>query len=91
MLNADSHPGLQLQDMVRDFNEMDEGKRVVTADGEEVGTVTSASASRLHVSPIPDLDESVRRRLGWAEEHEGGYELPKSRVAEVNDEIRLEE
>ncbi|MFW5948147.1 MAG: hypothetical protein ACOCSD_00930 [Halolamina sp.] len=75
--------------MVRNFNEMDEGKRVVTADGEEVGTVTSATGSRLHVSPADDLSRSIRRRLGWSED-EDSYELQKDHVDEItDDEVRL--
>lgn len=76
--------------MVRDFEERDEGKRVVTADGEMVGTVEQVQGSRAHVRPGENLARSVRRRLGWSEEDEETYELQKRAVDRIeSDEIRL--
>lgn len=78
--------------MVRDFKSEDKGKKVVTADGDIVGTVERASGSSAHVEPDEDLSRSIRRRLGWTEEGEETYRLQKSKVDSIEgDEIRLME
>lgn len=75
--------------MVRNFEDDDEGKRVVTADGDEIGTVSRAEESRLHIKPAENLSRSVRRRLGWSED-EDDYVLRKSKVDSIaGDEIHL--
>lgn len=76
--------------MTRNFRSEDEGKRVVTADGDEIGTIEQASGSMAHVKPSANLSQSVRRRLGWAEEGEETYELQTTNVDSIeSDEIRL--
>lgn len=76
--------------MTRDFTDEDEGKMVVTADGDTVGTVESVSGSMAQVRPDEDLSRSIRRRLGWAEEGEETYQLESSKVDEIaDDEIRI--
>jgi hypothetical protein len=76
--------------MVRDFKSDDKGKRVVTADGDMVGTVERASGSSAHIKPERDLSRSVRRRLGWSEEEAETYRLQKSKIDSItDDEIRL--
>jgi hypothetical protein len=75
--------------MVRNFDDNDEGKRVVTADGDEVGVVSGAEETRLHITPTENLSRSVRRRLGWSED-EDDYVLRKSKVDSIaGDEIHL--
>lgn len=76
--------------MVRNFRDEDEGKRVVTADGDEIGTIEQVSGSMAHVKPASNLSQSVRRRLGWAEEGEDTYELQTSKVDNIaSNEIKL--
>jgi hypothetical protein len=76
--------------MVRNFEADDKGKRVVTADGDMVGTVERVSGSSAHIEPENDLSQSVRRRLGWSEEGEETYRLRKSKVDSItDDEIQL--
>lgn len=76
--------------MARDFESDDEGKRVVTSDGDEVGTIERASGSTAHVKPVDDLSRSIRRRLGWSEEGEETYRLETSKVDRItDDEVRL--
>ena len=78
--------------MVRNFESDDEGKRVVTADGDMIGTVERASGSSAHIKPENNLSRSVRRRLGWSEEGEDTYQLRKSKVNSItDDEIQLKE
>ncbi|WP_049979448.1 hypothetical protein [Halolamina rubra] len=77
--------------MVRDFESSDEGKTVVTADGDEVGTIEQIDQNMAHVKPKGSLSRSVRRRLGWAED-EDTYEITHSRVAQISDdEVHLRE
>jgi len=76
--------------IVRDFNSDDEGKRVVTADGDMIGTIEEASGASAHVAPDEDLSRGTRRRLGWTEEGEETYQLQKSKVNRITDtEVRL--
>lgn len=76
--------------MVRDFTTEDEGKTVVTADGEMVGTIENTAGSTAHVKADGGLARSIRRRLGWTEESEETYELESSNVEEItDDEIKL--
>ncbi|SHH02155.1 hypothetical protein SAMN05443636_1639 [Halobaculum gomorrense] len=78
--------------MVRNFRAEDEGKRVMTADGDEIGTIEQTAGSTAHVKPAMNLSQSVRRRLGWAEEGEETYELRTSKVDDIGaDEIRLKQ
>ena len=76
--------------MVRNFESQDEGKKVMTADGDMVGTVDTASGSTAHIKADQDLSRSIRRRLGWTEEGEDTYRLQKAKVDHISDdEIRL--
>ena len=76
--------------MTRDFRSEDEGKRLVTADGDAIGTIERASGSMAHVKPEGDMSQSVRRRLGWAEDGDDTYELQTSNVDRIDsDEVRL--
>lgn len=76
--------------MVRNFTSKDEGKRVVTADGDMVGTIDSTMDTTAHIRTDEDLSQNTRRRLGWTEEDEETYELQKSNVERItDDEIRL--
>lgn len=76
--------------MVREFKSEDKGKKVVTADGDMVGTVEEASGTAARVKAEEDLSRSIRRRLGWSEEDEESFELEHSNVERISgDEIRL--
>lgn len=76
--------------MARNFRSSDEGKEVVTADGDTVGTIQGISGSSAHVMPDEDLSQSIRRRLGWTEEGEESYELSHSMVDEISgDQVQL--
>lgn len=45
-----------------------------------------------HVEPDSGLSETIRRRLGWAEESADTYELDKSAVEKIaGDEIHLKD
>ena len=78
--------------MARNFTPDDEGKRVVTADGDVVGTVDTAAGSSAHVRADENISQSMRRRLGWTEEHQDTFELDQSTIDRItDDEIRLKD
>lgn len=78
--------------MVREFQSGDVGKRVVTSDGDEVGTIEKIESNMATVRPESSLAQSIRRRLGWTEESEDVYELRHSRVQDISgDEVHLKD
>ncbi|MBX0296253.1 hypothetical protein [Haloarcula nitratireducens] len=72
--------------MVRNFRSEDEGKHVMTADGDMVGTIERASGGTAHVKPDSGLSGSIRRKLGWTDESEETYSLEKANVDKINDD-----
>lgn len=75
--------------MVRQFESDDEGKTVVTEDGDEIGSVERVSGNKAYVKPMDNLSSSVRQRLDWDEDQDT-YELTQSKVAKFDDdEIRI--
>ena len=78
--------------MVREFRNSDEGKTVVTADGDEVGTIQKIEGEMAHVKPKGSLSRSIRRRLGWAEDDQDVYEVDHASVQQISgDEVHLKE
>jgi len=76
--------------MARDFRASDKGLKVVTDDGETIGTVEQVSDGEAHVKPDSGLPDSMRDRLGWTAEGEEMYRLDHDTVAEITDtEVRL--
>lgn len=74
------------------FESKHEGRRVVTQDGDEVGTIDSVSGDTATVSPSSGLSESIRQRLGWTDEDMDTFDLDYSNVdTDQGDEIRLKE
>lgn len=72
--------------MVRDFESKDEGKHVMTADGEVVGTIEQIRGSDAHVKPDAGLSRSMRRKLGWPEHGDDTYQLRKTNVDSIDDD-----
>ena len=76
--------------MVRDFRNSDEGKKVMTADGDMVGTVEQIHGDEAHVKPDTGLSQSIRETLGWTAQGEDVYPLKHSSVDQISgDEIHL--
>lgn len=69
--------------MVREFSKGDEGNTVMTADGENIGTVETIDGDMAHVKPDSGLTQSIRQKLGWTDENEEMYELDHSSVARI--------
>lgn len=74
------------------FESEHEGRKVVTQDGDEVGTIESARGDTASVKPESGLSESIRQRLGWTDEGMDTFDLDYSNVdSDDGDEIRLKE
>jgi len=72
--------------MTRHFESKDEGKSVMTANGDMVGTVEKVSGGAAHVKPDADLSTATRNKLGWTKEGEDVYEIKIQHVEEINDD-----
>lgn len=68
------------------LSEDDEGKRVLTASGDDVGMLKEVDAGRGFVDPDPGLTDSIRSTLGWGEAQQGDYELVTDRVERVSED-----
>lgn len=76
--------------MARDFKNSDAGKKVMTADGDMVGTIEAIEGSNAHVKPDSGLSKSTRERLGWTKRGEETYRLNHSSVEKISgDEVHL--
>ena len=68
----------------------DEGKRVVNADGEQVGLVKQVSGGTAHIDPDPGLTDKIKSKLGWGDMDEDTYPLQEANIDAVTDgEVRL--
>ena len=68
----------------------DEGKRVVSADGDEVGMVESVEGTTAYVDPDPGITDSIKSKLGWGDADEDTYALSDDDIEAItDDEIRL--
>lgn len=73
------------------LTEDDEGKRVVSTDGDEVGMITRVEGGTAYVDPDPDMFDSIKSKLDWGDSDEDTYPLSSDKVAEVtDDEVRLQ-
>lgn len=72
------------------LTERDEGKRVVTSDGTELGIVTEVRDGTPYVDADPDVFDRVKTKFDWGEPDEDDYPLETADVAEVtDDEVHL--
>jgi len=69
----------------------DQGKRVITEDGDEVGVVSEVRGGTAYVEPDPGMMDSIKAKLGWGDADEDTYPLDNDDVMEVTDDrIRLQ-
>jgi len=68
----------------------DEGKRVVSANGDDIGMVTEVRDDTAHVDPDPGITDTIRSKLGWGNADQENYMLPSDQISTItDDEIRL--
>lgn len=72
--------------MVRDFTANDEGKSVMTADGDPVGIIDRVTDTDAFVKPDAGLSQSTRNKLGWTQKGEETYQLRKSKVQSIDED-----
>jgi len=74
------------------INEADEGKNVVDSTGQQLGTVSKFEGGMAYVKPDENMGESIRSKLGWADDSQNEFELLEDQIQEVTDnEVRLNE
>jgi hypothetical protein len=72
------------------LTEDDEGKPVVSGDGDEIGMITEVRGGTAHVDPDPGMFDSVKAKLNWGDAGEDTYPLEADKVADVtDDEVRI--
>lgn len=74
----------------RSVTDDEEGKRVVNADGDDIGIVATVRDGRAYVDAEPVVTDAVMAKLGWRDVEDDTYPLDPDDVAEItDDEIRL--
>lgn len=68
------------------LTEEDEGKRVVSTDGDNVGMITEVRGGTAYVDPDPGMFDSIKSKLNWGDADEESYPLSGDKVAEVTDD-----
>lgn len=72
------------------ITEEDEGKKVVGADGEEIGMISNVRSGTPYVDPSPSLGDQLMAKLGWEGSDEDDYRLEESHIDQVTDDhVRL--
>ncbi len=73
-----------------ELTDADEGKNVVTADGDKIGMVSGVRGGRAYVDPDAGMTDRIKSMLGWEDVDEDDYALEESEIDTVtDDEIRL--
>ena len=68
----------------------DEGKRVITMDGDEIGMVAEVRGGTAYVEPDPGMFDRIKSELDWGDAGEDTYPIDSDDISEVtDDEVRL--
>lgn len=72
------------------LTERDEGKDVVNADGDTVGTISGFRGGRAHVDPDPGITDKLMSTLGWEDVDDDDFVLESDQVERItDDEVHL--
>lgn len=72
------------------LTEQDEGKRIVTSDGNELGEIMAVRDGIPYIDPDPDMAKHLKGKFDVGDVDEESYPLETADVAEVTDgEVRL--
>lgn len=72
------------------LTDADEGKKLVSQSGDEIGVITEVRDGTAQVDPDPDMIDNIKSKLGWGDTDEETYPVSGDDVAEVTeDEVRL--
>jgi hypothetical protein len=76
--------------MAAEITEDEEGKSVLSSDGEEVGVVIDVQYGTARVEPDPGLTDELKAKVGFGDTDEESYPLQEERIETItDDEIRL--
>lgn len=64
----------------------DEGKRVLNADGTEVGRIVEVSDGRGYVDPNPSLAKTIKAKLGWGSVETNAHPLDEGSIEEITED-----
>ncbi|WP_436345410.1 PRC-barrel domain containing protein [Natronorubrum sp. FCH18a] len=64
----------------------DEGKRVVNADGTEVGRLVDVRDDHGYVEPDPSITGTIKAKLGWATRSDEAHPLDEGSIEEITDD-----
>ncbi|WP_440763673.1 PRC-barrel domain containing protein [Natronorubrum sp. DTA7] len=64
----------------------DEGKRVLNADGTEVGLLVDVHDNRGYVEPDPGITVTIKAKLGWATKSEDAHPLDEGSIQSITDD-----
>lgn len=77
--------------MCAKFTADDEGKRVVNADGDQIGIIETVEGGTPHVDPDPGVTDTIKSKLGWGDADDETYKLDEQNIESItDDEVRLE-
>lgn len=70
----------------------DEGKKVVNANGNAIGSIIEVKDGVGYVDPDPELSDSIKANLGWGDKQlENTFRLDSSNIDTISgDEVRLD-
>jgi hypothetical protein len=72
------------------LTENDEGKKVVSTDGDEIGRITEVRGGTAYVDPDAGMFDTVKAKLDWGDPGEDSYPIQADHVSNVtDDEVRL--
>ncbi len=74
--------------MDSEFTDEQIGKRVVGANGTDIGVVKAVRRGTLHVEVGPDANPKTLDELGWTGiVHQSVHRLPGRYIADITDEV----
>jgi hypothetical protein len=69
----------------------DEGKKVVSANGDEVGRITEVRGGTAYVDPDAGMFDTIKAKLDWGDPGKDSYPIEASQIADVtDDQVRLQ-
>jgi len=73
-----------------EITDSDEGKTVVSDDGDTIGVISDVRGGQAYVDPDPGVTDKIMSRMGWSDADEEDFALNASQVEEItDDEVRL--
>ena len=76
--------------MPRNLTDDDEGKEVVTSEGEKIGIVKSVDHGTAHVDPDPGMTDELKAKMGWGDRDKNTYQLDSDSIETVtDDDVRI--